>query len=74
MQLLIVDTFVQKRWQKVLYLCMQLLAVMIYVVVFDVCGVLVFKESRMCLFFVLLGVSKLRERSQKLCFRETQIV
>ena len=48
--------------------------VMIDVVVFDVFGDLVFKESRMCLFFVLLGVSKVRERSQNLCFRETQIV
>ena len=40
----------------------------------DVRDVLIVNESRMCLFRVVLGVSKVRERSQNLCFRETQIV
>ena len=41
---------------------------------FGVGGMRGVNDSSICLFFELLGVSKVRERSQNLCFRETQIV
>ena len=41
---------------------------------FGVGGMRRVNDYNICLFFELLGVSKVRERSQNLCFRETQIV
>ena len=41
---------------------------------FGVGGMRGVNDSSICLFFELLGVSKVRERSQNVCFRETQIV
>lgn len=40
----------------------------------DVSGFLIVDGSRICLCCVWLGVSKVRERSQYSCFRETQLV